>query len=68
VTELRHIDAAEMERVLRAGSDRCCYCQERDYTPDNPMVNVIPPHSALPKLVAHAKCDEPVQAWRRMRK
>jgi len=66
VTTYRPLNAAEMERVLRAGHDRCCYCQRRDYTATNPKVQVAPPVGG-PAMVAHAKCDEPVQAWRRGR-
>jgi len=67
VSEYRHIDVEQMERVLRAGGERCCYCQRRDYTIDNPKVTVAPTIAGNSPLVAHAKCDEPVQAWRKGR-
>jgi len=67
VTQERAIDVKQMEAVLRLGADRCCYCQRRDgYTLANPKVQVAPPVGG-PALVAHAQCDEPVQAWRRSR-
>lgn len=67
MTEYRHVDVAVMERLLRASADRCCYCQRRDgYTLDNPKIEVTP-KGVTPTLVAHANCDEPVQAWRRGR-
>lgn len=66
MTQYRHVDAAQMERVLRMGADRCCYCQRREYTLDNPKIDVTP-SGVTPKLVAHAKCDEPVQAWKKGR-
>lgn len=66
MTSFRPINAVEMTRILRQGADRCVYCQRKDYTLDNPMVQVAPPVSG-PPMVAHAKCDEPVQAWRKSR-
>lgn len=62
MTQARHIDAAQMEAVLKNGRDRCCYCQRKGAT-----LKVAPVIPGQPTLIAHPECDEPVQAWRRGR-
>ena len=42
--------------------DRCCYCQRRNYTLENPRVDVLPPFSGQ-TLVAHLECRDRVRYW-----
>lgn len=53
---------AEMERLLRASADRCCYCQRHGAT-----VEVSPRIPGQPHLVAHEDCAVKAAAWQRSR-